>query len=146
MKTALTCKGGGYYNTRRWPGCPPGGIPGRFFIENHCKSLPTGSKQTGTEYRGRSEYNEEDHYNTSYYGDGARFSSNCGESGEGGSGEGGSGEGGSTGGDPEAIAASEYPVLPLYYKANTMLMHNNVQGYFVTPSNDLLLKTAYIAE
>ena len=46
----------------------------------------------------------------------------------------------------EAIAASEYPVLPLYYKANTMLMHNNVKGYFVTPSNDLLLKTAYIAE
>lgn len=48
--------------------------------------------------------------------------------------------------EAEAIAAAEYPVLPLYYKANTMLMHNNVQGYFVTPSNDLLLKTAYVAE
>ena len=48
--------------------------------------------------------------------------------------------------DAEAIAAAEYPVLPLYYKANTMLMHNNIQGYYVTPSNDLLLKTAYVAE
>ncbi|MBQ8092326.1 MAG: peptide ABC transporter substrate-binding protein [Clostridia bacterium] len=46
----------------------------------------------------------------------------------------------------EAIAAAEYPVLPLYYKANTMLMHKNVTGYFVTPSNALLLKTAYVAE
>ena len=46
----------------------------------------------------------------------------------------------------EAIAAAEYPVLPLYYKANTMLMHDNVSGYFVTPSNALLLKTAYVEE
>ena len=48
--------------------------------------------------------------------------------------------------EAEAIAAAEYPVLPLYYKANTMLMHNNIEGYFVTPSNALLLKTAYVAE
>ena len=46
----------------------------------------------------------------------------------------------------EAIAAAEYPVLPLYYKANTMLMHDNVAGYFVTPSNALLLKTAYVTD
>ena len=46
----------------------------------------------------------------------------------------------------EALAAAEYPVLPLYYKANTMLMHKNVAGYFVTPSNDLLLKTAYVTD
>lgn len=46
----------------------------------------------------------------------------------------------------EAIAAAEYPVLPLYYKANTMLMHDNVTGYFVTPSNALLLKTAYVTD
>lgn len=48
--------------------------------------------------------------------------------------------------EAEAIAAAEYPVLPLYYKANTMLMHKYVTGYFVTPSNALLLKTAYVAE
>ena len=46
----------------------------------------------------------------------------------------------------EAIAAAEYPVLPMYYKANTMLMHDNVAGYFVTPSNALLLKTAYVTD
>ena len=46
----------------------------------------------------------------------------------------------------EAVAAAEYPVLPLYYKANTMLMHDNVTGYFVTPSNALLLKTASVTD
>ena len=48
--------------------------------------------------------------------------------------------------EAEAIAAAEYPVLPLYYKANTMLMHDNVEGYFVTPSNALLLKTAQMTD
>ena len=48
--------------------------------------------------------------------------------------------------EAEAIAAAEYPVLPLYYKANTMLMHDDVEGYFVTPSNALLLKTAYVED
>ena len=48
--------------------------------------------------------------------------------------------------EAEAIAAAEYPVMPLYYKANTMLMNKAVQGYFVTPSNALLLKTAFVAE
>ena len=48
--------------------------------------------------------------------------------------------------EAEALAASEYPVLPLYYKANTMLMHHNISGYYVTPSNALLLKTAYVEE
>ncbi len=46
----------------------------------------------------------------------------------------------------EAISTAEYPVMPLYYKANTMLMHDNVTGYFVTPSNDLLMKGAYVTE
>ena len=48
--------------------------------------------------------------------------------------------------EAEAIAAAEYPVMPLYYKANTMLMSHNVEGYFVTPSNALLLKTAYVVD
>jgi oligopeptide transport system substrate-binding protein len=48
--------------------------------------------------------------------------------------------------EAEALGASEYPVMPLYYKNNMMLMHKNIAGYFVTPSNALLLKTAYVAE
>ena len=48
--------------------------------------------------------------------------------------------------EAEELAASEYPVLPLYYRNSTMLMHNNVQGYFVTASNGLLFKTAYVTD
>lgn len=48
--------------------------------------------------------------------------------------------------EAEALAASEYPVLPLYYKANTMLMKHNVVGYYVSPSNDLLFRNAYIED
>ena len=44
------------------------------------------------------------------------------------------------------VASAEYPVLPLYYKSNTMLMDSSVQGYLVTASNHLILKTAYVAE
>lgn len=44
------------------------------------------------------------------------------------------------------LASAEYPVLPLYYKSNMMLMDSNVQGYYVTPSNHLLLKNAYVTE
>ncbi len=48
--------------------------------------------------------------------------------------------------EAEELAASEYPVLPLYYRNSTMLMHNNIQGYFVTASNGLLFKTAYVTD
>ena len=44
------------------------------------------------------------------------------------------------------VASAEYPVLPLYYKSNMMLMDSSVQGYLVTASNHLILKTAYVAE
>jgi len=46
----------------------------------------------------------------------------------------------------EAVASSEYPVLPLYYKNNMMLMHDNVAGYYVNASNQLFLRTAYVTE
>ena len=46
----------------------------------------------------------------------------------------------------ENLAASEYPVLPLYYRTSTMLMHHNIEGYYVTASNGLLFKTAYKTE
>ncbi|MBQ2976244.1 MAG: peptide ABC transporter substrate-binding protein [Clostridia bacterium] len=44
------------------------------------------------------------------------------------------------------LVSADYPVLSLYYKSNTMLMNPAVQGYLVTASNHLLLKTAYVAE
>ncbi len=46
----------------------------------------------------------------------------------------------------ESVAAAEYPVLPLYYRTSKMLMHDNVKGYYVTASNGLLFKTAYVEE
>ena len=48
--------------------------------------------------------------------------------------------------EADALASNEYPVLPLYYKNNMMLMHDNVTGYYVSPSNHLFLRTAYVAE
>lgn len=46
----------------------------------------------------------------------------------------------------EAIASAEYPVMPLYYKSNMMLMKDKVTGYYVDPSNMMYLKNAYVAE
>lgn len=46
----------------------------------------------------------------------------------------------------EALVSVEYPVLPLYYKSNMMLMHNNVQGYYVTASNSMFFRNAFVAE
>ena len=48
--------------------------------------------------------------------------------------------------EAEELAASEYPVMPIYYRNSTMLMHHNVEGYFVTASNGLLFKSAYVTE
>ena len=46
----------------------------------------------------------------------------------------------------EAIACNDYPLMPLYYKYNMMLMHDNVAGYYVDPSNQMYLRNAYVAE
>ena len=43
------------------------------------------------------------------------------------------------------LAASEYPTLNLYYKVNTMLLKDYVQGYYLNPTDILYLKNAYVA-
>ena len=48
--------------------------------------------------------------------------------------------------EADVVASREYPVLSLYYKSNTMLMKNNVQGYYLNPSDMLYMRNAYIAE
>lgn len=48
--------------------------------------------------------------------------------------------------EAEAIACNDYPVIPLYYKNNMMLMHDDVAGYYVDPSNQMYLRTAYVVE
>ncbi len=42
------------------------------------------------------------------------------------------------------IASSEYPVLPLYYKANNYLLKDYVQGVYMTSSGNLYFKNAYV--
>ena len=46
--------------------------------------------------------------------------------------------------EADALASSEYPVLPLYYKSNMMLMHDNVAGYYVSTANQLFLRNAFV--
>jgi oligopeptide transport system substrate-binding protein len=46
----------------------------------------------------------------------------------------------------ETLSAVDYPLLTLYYRANTMLMRDKVQGYYFDYSGNILLKTAFIAE
>ncbi len=42
----------------------------------------------------------------------------------------------------EELASSEYPVLPLYYRSNTILMSDDVEGYFMNASAALFFKDA----
>jgi oligopeptide transport system substrate-binding protein len=46
----------------------------------------------------------------------------------------------------EATAAVDYPLLTLFYRANTMLMRGTVRGYYFDYSGNIFLKTAYIGE
>jgi oligopeptide transport system substrate-binding protein len=48
--------------------------------------------------------------------------------------------------EADNLASAEYPVLPLYYKSNMLLMKDNVQGYYLSPTDTLYFKTAFIAE
>lgn len=48
--------------------------------------------------------------------------------------------------EAEALACNEYPMLPLYYKSNMMLMHDNVTGYYVDPTNQMYLRNAFVVE
>ncbi|MDR2657269.1 MAG: peptide ABC transporter substrate-binding protein [Oscillospiraceae bacterium] len=46
----------------------------------------------------------------------------------------------------ESLSAEEYPLLNLYYRANTMLLRAKVQGFYFDYSGSIFLKTAFIAE
>ncbi len=48
--------------------------------------------------------------------------------------------------EADNIASAEYPVLPLYYKSNMLLMKDSVQGYYLSPTDTLYFKTAFITE
>lgn len=40
----------------------------------------------------------------------------------------------------DAIVSSDYAVLPLYYKSNNYLMHDNISGFYMTASGNLFFK------
>ncbi|MCI6755595.1 MAG: peptide ABC transporter substrate-binding protein [Lachnospiraceae bacterium] len=44
----------------------------------------------------------------------------------------------------DATASAEYPVLPLYYKSNTYLMHDNITGYYMTSDGSLYFKNVVV--
>jgi oligopeptide transport system substrate-binding protein len=48
--------------------------------------------------------------------------------------------------EADNTASAEYPVLTLYYKANMMLMKDQVQGYYLNASDMLFFKTAKVVE
>ena len=43
------------------------------------------------------------------------------------------------------IASNDYCCLPLYYKSNTFLMHDNISGYYMTASGSLYFKDAVVS-
>ena len=42
----------------------------------------------------------------------------------------------------DEIASNEYPVLPLYYKSNSYLLKDYVQGVYMTSSSNIYFKNA----
>ncbi|MCD7820185.1 MAG: peptide ABC transporter substrate-binding protein, partial [Lachnospiraceae bacterium] len=46
--------------------------------------------------------------------------------------------------EADAIASSEYPVLPLYYKTNTYLLKDYVEGVYMIASGSYYFKDAYV--
>ena len=46
----------------------------------------------------------------------------------------------------DALAGVDYPLLPLYYRSNTLLMKHTVVGYYLNPSDMLYFKTAEIVD
>jgi ABC-type oligopeptide transport system substrate-binding subunit len=46
----------------------------------------------------------------------------------------------------EAMASADYPMLYVFHRSNTMLLRNNVLGYYFDYSGGIWLRTAYIAE
>ena len=43
------------------------------------------------------------------------------------------------------IASNDYCCLPLYYKSNTYLMHDNISGYYMTASGSLYFKDVVVS-
>ena len=44
----------------------------------------------------------------------------------------------------DEIASNEYPVLPLYYKSNSYLLKDYVQGVYMTFSSNIYFKNAQV--
>lgn len=40
----------------------------------------------------------------------------------------------------DAIVSNDYAVLPLYYKSNNYLMHDNISGFYMTASGNLFFR------
>ena len=47
--------------------------------------------------------------------------------------------------EADAIVSNDYVVLPLYYKNNNYLMHDNVSGYYMNASGMLYFRNAKIS-
>ena len=45
----------------------------------------------------------------------------------------------------DAIASEDYACLPLYYKSNSYLMHDNISGYFMNASGGLFFKDVKVS-
>jgi oligopeptide transport system substrate-binding protein len=45
----------------------------------------------------------------------------------------------------DETASNDYPVIPLYYKANSYLMHDNVSGYYMISNGNLYFRYAKVA-
>ena len=43
------------------------------------------------------------------------------------------------------LASKDYCCLPLYYKSNSFLMHDNISGYYMTASSNLYFKHVVVS-
>ena len=46
----------------------------------------------------------------------------------------------------EALTTPDYPLLYVFHRSNSMLMHDNVQGYYFDYSGGIWLRTAFVSE
>ena len=45
----------------------------------------------------------------------------------------------------DAVVSNDYACLPLYYKSNSYLMHDNISGYFMNASGGLYFKDVKVS-
>lgn len=43
------------------------------------------------------------------------------------------------------LVSNDYCCLPLYYKSNSFLMHDNISGYYMTASSNLYFKNVVVS-